>query len=66
MSGNDIVIDSNVIIDASKGIIDFKKLLYEFDQIYISVITYIEVLGYDFINDNEKEKIKKFLTNFFF
>lgn len=64
MNGNDILIDSNVIINASKGLIDFKRLVNDYDIKYISVITYIEVLGFNFKLKAEKESIKNLLNTF--
>jgi predicted nucleic acid-binding protein len=64
MNGNDILFDSNVIIDASKGLLNFTALVNDYKTKYISVITYTEVLGFDFKNNTEKEQIRIFLNNF--
>ena len=57
MSGNKALLDSNVIIFASKSQIDVEKLLEKYDDFYVSIITYMEVYGYEFDNLEEKELI---------
>lgn len=60
MSGNKIILDTNVIIFASKQIIDFRKILENSDELYVSIITYMEVYGYEFEEEAEKEAIDLF------
>ena len=64
MSGDQYLLDSNVIIRLSKQdphLIDFvSKSLNS----AISVITYMEVLGYHFSNPKELDLIKELLTWF--
>jgi rRNA-processing protein FCF1 len=50
MSGNKAILDTNTIIFASKQQLDIEKLLVKYDYFYVSVITYMEVYGYDFAN----------------
>jgi predicted nucleic acid-binding protein len=54
MIGNKAILDSNVIIDAVRKMIDIKKSIFQYQFVYISLITYIEVLGYNFQNENDK------------
>lgn len=54
MTGNKVVLDSNVIIDAVRKLIDIEKSIFQFNHVYISLITYIEVLGFNFKDGNEK------------
>jgi predicted nucleic acid-binding protein len=54
MNGSRAVSDSNVIIFASKQKIDITRILSNFDEFYVSVITYMEVYAYDFENVGEK------------
>ncbi len=61
MSGNKAVLDSNIIIDGSKGIIDIENIILAFDQIFISIITYIEVLGFNFKDSEEKILVENIL-----
>jgi len=63
MSGIKVVLDSNVIILMSKGRIDTDKLLEEYDEFWVSVITLMEVYGYDFENQEEKDIIDDFFAN---
>jgi len=57
MSGNKAVLDTNIIILASKQKIDTASLLEKYDDFYVSIITYMEVYGYDFEDSREKEFI---------
>jgi predicted nucleic acid-binding protein len=58
MSGNKILLDSNVIISISKNKIDIDRLLHDFDIFIVSIITYMEVLGYEFKNVSERKIIE--------
>ncbi|PWA06657.1 type II toxin-antitoxin system VapC family toxin [Flavobacterium laiguense] len=57
MSGSKIVLDTNVIIFASKQMIDIDVFLDTFDEFFVSIITFMEVYSYDFSNENEKKLI---------
>lgn len=59
-----MLLDSNTIIYLSKGMLDIDTVLLENENYSISVITYIEVLGYKF-NSNQEEKIVKNLLSLF-
>ncbi len=54
MIGNKILLDTNVIIFASKQLIDIDRFVSSFDSFYASIITYIEVYGFDFKHENQK------------
>jgi predicted nucleic acid-binding protein len=58
MNGNKILLDSNVIISISKNKIDIDRLLNDFDIFIVSIITYMEVLGYEFKNVSERKIIE--------
>jgi len=61
MNGNKALLDSNVIIDASKGKLSLKNIIDKYDSIYTSIICYIEVMGYNFEDEQEKLAIEKIL-----
>lgn len=43
-----VILDSNIIIYLSKNLLDIDRV-FKSDEIYaVSVISYMEVLGYDF------------------
>ncbi len=63
MSGNSALLDSNIIIYLSKREIPL-SFLDQFDEHYISVITYMEVLGYKFRDAEEEEFIRNILGVF--
>jgi len=54
-----IILDSNVIIYLSKRLIDIDTVISDNDEYAISVITYMEVLGYAF----ESKKEEKFIVD---
>lgn len=62
MSGNKVILDSNVLILASKQQIDLEKLLSGYDEIYVSIITFMEVYGFDFENQPEKDLIDEMFS----
>ncbi|MEN8122783.1 MAG: type II toxin-antitoxin system VapC family toxin [Bacteroidota bacterium] len=61
MNGNKALLDSNVIIDASKGKLSLKNIINKYDSIYTSIICYIEVMGYNFNSQKEKSAIESIL-----
>ncbi|MEM8527419.1 MAG: type II toxin-antitoxin system VapC family toxin [Bacteroidota bacterium] len=63
MNGNKALLDSNVIIFASKQQIDIQGLLDRYDHFYTSIITYVETYGYNFKSEIEKELIDELFSN---
>lgn len=63
MSGNKGLLDSNVIIDASKGIVSAQDIVNEYDFIYTSIISYVETQGYNFSDNEEKEIVNQILNS---
>ena len=53
-----IILDSNIIIYLSKGLIDIEKVFKNNYKYYISVITYMEVLSYSFKSLKEENIVK--------
>ena len=47
-----------MIIDASKGIISIEEIVSEYENLYTSLINYIEVLGYNFSDEKEEQIIE--------
>ena len=64
MNGRKVTLDSNIIVYLSKGQLKIEKILERYDQFYISIITYMEVMGYQFPGNEEKKIIKELLENF--
>lgn len=65
MSGNKkALLDSNIIIYLSKNMLDINKTLGEYEHLYISIITYMEVLGYKFDSHEEKALITEIINTF--
>lgn len=63
MNGNKAVLDSNFLIFLSKGLIDRENLRSNYDRLYVSIITYIEVYAYDFADENQKQSLDKVFNN---
>jgi predicted nucleic acid-binding protein len=61
MSGNNILLDTNIVLYLLNGEETFIPLLEE-KQLYISFITQIETLGYKGITDQEIKSIQSFLN----
>jgi len=58
-----ILLDTNIIIYLSKRVLNIEDVINDENEIYaISIITYMEVLGYVFENKKEEEFVKKFLS----
>jgi predicted nucleic acid-binding protein len=60
MSGTKAILDTNVVIFISKKQIDIDKLLSLYDEFYVSIVTYMEVYGFEFENEEEKVLIDHF------
>lgn len=58
-----LVIDTNILIYLSKGIIDFDTISRNYDNLYISAISYMEAMGYEFKNKDEQELLQEFLKS---
>lgn len=63
MNGTKAILDSNTIIFATQAKIEVDKLFSKYSQFYASVITYIEVYGFDFHNQNEKDIADEIFAN---
>lgn len=61
MNGNDIVLDTNIILYLLNGNDELASILNQM-KLYVSVITEIELLGYQEISIDDKVKIKYFLS----
>jgi predicted nucleic acid-binding protein len=63
MSGIKAILDSNVIILASKAEIDVELLLSVYDEFNVSIITFMEVYGFDFASTDEEDLINDLFAN---
>ena len=63
MTGNRALFDSNIIIYLSKREISL-SVVQQFDEIFISVITYMEILGHNFVDQKEEMFIRDLLSAF--
>jgi predicted nucleic acid-binding protein len=63
MSGSKVLLDSNVIILASKEALNIELLLGAYDEFYVSIITFMEVYGFEFANNNEEKLIDDIFAN---
>jgi predicted nucleic acid-binding protein len=63
VTGRKALFDSNVIIYLSKREIPL-SFVDQFDALFVSIITYMEILGYPFSNPKEELFIKELLSVF--
>jgi len=63
MNGNSALLDSNIIIYLSKREVPL-SFLDQFNNHYISVITYMEILGYQFPDPKEEVFIREMVEVF--
>ena len=56
------ILDSNAIIYLSKGLVSINDIFYDNEEYAVSVITYMEVLGYTFESEKEEKFIKDLLS----
>lgn len=61
---NGKLVDTNILIYLSKRKLEFGEIASPNDKLSISVITYMEVLGYRFENDSEKQTIAQLCKYF--
>jgi len=60
MSGNRVVLDSNIIIYLTKKQVEGTFLL-NYDEVYVSIVAYMEVLGFNFTDPQEQQGTEEFL-----
>lgn len=61
---NGKLVDTNILIYLSKREIEFEQVASSQANLFISVITYMEVLGYRFETDFEKQTIRQLCDYF--
>jgi len=55
---NNVVLDSDVLINYSKGELDLKDFFSTYENVFASVITYMEIFGFEFENKKEEKLLK--------
>lgn len=62
--GKEYLIDSNAIIDFCNGKLPEggRNFFFSIEEPVISIITYIEVLGFSNIEEDEEDKLKEFVS----
>lgn len=59
MNGNDkVLFDSDVLVNYSKGFVSLDNYFERYNSVYISIITYMEIFGFNFINSKEEKLLK--------
>jgi len=64
MSGNSILLDSNIIIYLSQQKLAIDEVFEENKNYNISLITYMEILSYNFPSQAEEQFVRKLLSLF--
>lgn len=57
-----VLLDSNAIIYLSKGLVGVDEIFADGEKYAVSVITYMEVLGYEFESTKEKKVIEELFS----
>ena len=63
MNGNNALLDSNILIYLSKRELSSSSI-DRFDSVFISVISYMEVLGYNFSDEREHDFVNEIVSLF--
>lgn len=63
MTGKIALLDTNVIIDNVKSKLSMQNIVNKYSQLYISIITYVEILGFNFKNEEEQKLIVNLIRN---
>ena len=58
MSGSKLLIDSNIAIYLSKRILSLNDIAKPGDILFVSLVSYMEVLGYKFVDKAEESFVK--------
>ena len=61
---NKVLLDSNIVIYLSQRKLSINEVIDDDKQYAISLITYMEILSYNFTNKDEEEFIKQLLSFF--
>ncbi len=64
MSGNSVLLDSNIVIYLSQKKLAIDEVFEEHKTYSISIITYMEILSYNFIDKEEEAFVHKLLSLF--
>lgn len=64
MNGRNLLIDSNIVIYLAKGQLDPVSFILPDDNLYISDVTFMEVLGYAFSDAQERIETETLLSIF--
>jgi len=64
MSGNNILLDSNIVIYLSQKKLAINEVFEEHKTYSISIITYMEILSYNFSDKEEEAFVHKLLSFF--
>lgn len=59
-----ILLDSNTIIYLSKGLLSIDDVLPDEETYAVSVVTYMEVMGYPFESEHEEQLITELFSHF--
>lgn len=58
------VLDSNILIYRANNRIDYRAVVAPYTELYISVIAYMEVMGFNFENESDRQDLETLLDTF--
>lgn len=65
MSGNRLLLDSNIVIYLSKQLLSIEQVAQPDDSLFVSLITYMEVVGYPFSDTTEQEFVEVLFSSLY-
>lgn len=63
MNGKVALLDSNIFIYLSQKLLSFEQVFEQHKSFSTSIISYMEVMGFNFINDKEEKVLEHFFCN---
>ncbi len=63
MNGKEALLDSNIFIYLSQKLLSFDKVFSKHEKFNASIISYMEVMGFNFSNNEEKEVLEELFSN---
>ena len=64
MNGKGVLLYSNILIYISQKLLNFDSLIEQYEYFYYSIISYMEVIRFNFTNTNEKNVVERLFKEF--
>ena len=64
MNVKGVLLYSNILIYISQKLLNFDTLIEQYEYFYCSIISYMEVIRFNFTNTNEKNVVERLFKEF--